>query len=203
MAIGVRCIPTMDTNQDTLAAAIHRNIQAIARMEEDYNQRRSLADRITDRVGDFSGSMEFVVIHVLIFGAWILLNLGVIRLGPHFDPFPFMLLSVVVGLEAIFLSTFVLMKQKRMSQRADDRAHLDLQVNLLAEREMTLVLQMLEGISLKLGVKTVHEDLKELVEETSVEAMAMELQKAMDPASASGSEASDKRLGDGEEQRKD
>ncbi len=95
-----------------------------------------------------------------------------------------MLLSVLVGLEAIFLSTFVLMKQKRMSQRADERAHLDLQVNLLAEREMTLVLQMLEAISEHLGVNKVHSDLHELVAETSVEAMAEELQKAMGPETA-------------------
>jgi uncharacterized membrane protein len=68
-----------------------------------------------------------------------------------------------------------------MSQRADDRAHLDLQVNLLAEREMTLVLQMLQGISQKLGVQDRHEELQELAEETSVEAVAIELQKAMAP----------------------
>jgi uncharacterized membrane protein len=175
---------TMGLNQETLAGAIRRNIETIVRMEEGYNQQRSLSDRLADRIGDFSGSMEFVILHLVVYGAWILINLGVIRLGPRFDPFPFMLLSVLVGVEAIFLSTFVLMKQKRMSQRADDRAHLDLQVNLLAEREMTLVLQMLAGIAEKLGVQGDHADLKELAEETSVEAMAVELQKAMeDPAS--------------------
>ena len=169
----------MEPNRESIAGAIRRNIDAIARMEEDYNQKRSLSDRIADGIGDFSGSMAFVVIHVVLYSVWILMNLGVIRLGPRFDPFPFMLLSVVVGLEAIFLSTFVLMKQRRMSQRADDRAHLDLQVNLLAEREMTLVLQMLEDISGRLGVNKVRPGLRELAAETSVEAMAEELQKAM------------------------
>jgi len=168
----------MEPQQETLASAIRRNIEMIARMEEGYDQQRSFSDILADRIGDFSGSMRFVVLHIVFYGGWILVNLGVLKLAPRFDPFPFMLLSVLVGVEAIFLSTFVLMKQKRMSQRADDRAHLDLQVNLLAEREMTLVLQMLEGISRKLGMPATVGELKELVEETSVEAMAEELQKA-------------------------
>ena len=180
----------MVPQQENLASAIRRNIESIVRMEEEYNQKRSFSDRLADRIGDFSGSMEFVIIHVFLYSGWILLNLGVIRLWPRFDPFPFMLLSVLVGLEAIFLSTFVLMKQKRMSQRADERAHLDLQVNLLAEREMTLVLQMLEAISERLGVNKVHSDLHELVAETSVEAMAEELQKAMGPETAGGTPTS-------------
>jgi uncharacterized membrane protein len=81
----------------------------------------------------------------------------------------------VVSLEAIFLSTFVLMKQNRMSKRADQRAHLDLQINLLAEREMTLVLQILHRISTRLGVHMPGEEIEEFKEETSVEAVAQEL----------------------------
>ena len=150
-------------------------------MEADYAKQRTFADRIADKIGDFSGSMAFVLLHLVVYGTWILINVGVLPVAPRFDPFPFMLLSVLVGVEAIFLSTFVLMKQKRMSQRADERAHLDLQVNLLAEREMTLVLQMLVGISTKLGVPPEHEELKELAEETPLEVMAEELQKAMAP----------------------
>jgi uncharacterized membrane protein len=171
----------VNSNRETLATAVRRNIDAIVRMEADYTRQRSYADRVADRIGDFSGSMAFVLLHIVIYGTWILINLGVLPVAPRFDPFPFMLLSVLVGVEAIFLSTFVLMKQKRMSQRADDRAHLDLQVNLLAEREMTLVLQMLEGISEKLGVATADRELKELSAETPLEAMAEELQKAMAP----------------------
>jgi uncharacterized membrane protein len=163
----------VDPNQETLASAVRRNIDAIVRMEAGYNQQRSLSDRLADKIGDFSGSMAFVLLHLGIYGTWILINLGVLPVAPRFDPFPFMLLSMVVGVEAIFLSTFVLMKQKRMSQRADDRAH------LLAEREMTLVLQMLEGISHKLGVTVGDKELRELAEETPLEAMAAEVQKAM------------------------
>jgi uncharacterized membrane protein len=176
------CLPyPVGPNQDNLASAIRRNIDAIARMEDVSNQKRSLSDRVADIIGDFSGSMAFVLLHVILYGAWILINIGILPIAPRFDPFPFMLLSMIVGVEAIFLSTFVLMKQKRMSQREEVRAHLDLQVNLLAEREMTVVLQMLAVISERLGVKNASADLEELAEETSVEAMVEELQKVMTP----------------------
>jgi uncharacterized membrane protein len=82
----------------------------------------------------------------LLYGGWILVNSGLVPGLPRFDPFPFVLLAVASSVEAIFLSTFVLMKQNRMSGREDLRAHLDLQINLLSEREMTLVLQMLQRI---------------------------------------------------------
>ena len=170
----------VEPNQENVGGAIRRNIEAIARMEGDFNRQRSFSHRLVDGIADFCGSMLFVSLHIVIYGAWILINLGVLRIAPPFDPYPFMLLSMLVGLEAIFLSTFVLMKQNRMGQRADDRAHLDLQVNLLSEREMTLLLEMVQGISHKLGVRTPHSELQELLEETSVEAMATELQKAME-----------------------
>jgi uncharacterized membrane protein len=112
---------------------------------------------------------------VLLYGSWILIN--TVKRGwlPRFDPFPFLLLSVVVSLEAIFLSTFVLIKQNRMSKRSGQRGRLDLQINLLAEREMTLVLQMLHTISARLGINAPKEQIEEFVEETSVEAVAEEL----------------------------
>jgi len=171
----------VNAKQETLASAVRRNIEAIVRMEADYTRQRSCSDRVADLIGDFSGSMAFVIIHIVFYGGWILINSGLLPIAPRFDPYPFMLLNFLVSVEAIFLSTFVLMKQKRMSQRADDRAHLDLQVNLLAEREMTLVLQMLSGISEKLGVRTMDKELKELAAETPLEVMAEELQKAMAP----------------------
>jgi uncharacterized membrane protein len=125
-----------------------------------------------DTIGGFSGSIKFVFLHALVFAGWIGWNLFTAR---KFDPFPFMLLSLLVSLEAIFLSTFVLMKQNRMSRREDLRAHLDLQINLLSEREMTLVLQLLQRISTRLGVRLSTEEIEELTEETSVEALASEL----------------------------
>jgi uncharacterized membrane protein len=160
---------------ESTCGAIRRNIEAVRKMEEEFANRRSLSDRIADTIGGFSGTPAFVAIHVAFFGGWILWNStpGTRK----FDPFPFLLLSVVVSIEAIFLSTFVLMKQNRMSKREDLRAHLDLQINLLSEREMTLVLQLLQRISTRLGVRLSTEEIEQLTEETSIEDLATQLRE--------------------------
>jgi uncharacterized membrane protein len=172
-------IANVGPHKEAVAGAIRQNIETIARIEEEFNRRRTLSDRIADVVSNFMGSMTFVGVHAVWIGAWIAFNLGWLGGSRPFDPFPFMLLSAILSIEAIFLSTFVLIKQSRMSRRVDERAHLDLQINLLSEREMTVVLQMLESISARLGVKPQSEELRELAEETQVEAVANELQKAM------------------------
>lgn len=162
-------------------SAIRRNIEAIAKLEQDCTRNRSVADRIADVIGGFTGSLPFVAVHAVVFALWFLINLGILPFVRKFDPFPFLLLSMVVSLEAIFLSTFVLIKQNRMSQRADQRAHLDLQINLLTEQEMTRVLQILQKISRRLGVPISEAELEELSEETSVEEVANEVQKTIEP----------------------
>jgi uncharacterized membrane protein len=169
----------MEPRPDTIAKAIRDNIATIARIEEQFERRRTFADRVADRIGDFSGSLAFVFTHALLIALWILINLRLLPVVRPWDPFPFVLLGAMVSVEAIFLSTFVLIKQSRMSRRAEERAHLDLQINLLAEREMTLVLQMLQGICTTLGVRTPGDQLAELSAETPVEAVASELQKTI------------------------
>jgi uncharacterized membrane protein len=164
---------------DPACNAIKENIDAIVRLEESFVQRRRLPERIADLIGNFAGSFVFVVLHVVFYGVWILINLGLIPPLARFDPFPFMLLNVLVSLEAIFLATFVLIKQNRMSKRADQRAHLDLQINLLAEREMTLMLQMLQRICTRLGVRMQDQEIEDLAAETSVEALAQQLQEKL------------------------
>jgi uncharacterized membrane protein len=164
---------------DTVAQCIRQNIETIAKLEAEFNRRRTWSDRVADIISDFTGSMSFVGVHALLIGGWILLNLHPMLGIRPWDPFPFMLLAAMVSTEAIFLSTFVLIKQSRMSRRADDRAHLDLQINLLAEREMTLVLQMLQAVCTRLNVQAPNEQVNELKAETPVEAVANELQKAI------------------------
>ncbi len=159
------------------ARTIRENIDAVRRLEAEFASERSPSDRIADLIGGFSGSLKFVAVHALLFGAWILWNVAA---GGHkFDPYPFLLLSLVVNLEAIFLSTFVLMKQNRMSKREDLRAHLDLQINLLSEQEMTLVLQLLRRISTRLGVPLSTQQIEELSGETSVEELANQLRETL------------------------
>jgi uncharacterized membrane protein len=156
--------------------AIRENIDAVRKLEDEFTRNRTLADRIADVIGGFGGSLKFVAFHVLVFGGWIAWN----AIGSRrFDPYPFLLLSLAVNLEAIFLSTFVLMKQNRMSKREDLRAHLDLQINLLSEQEMTLVLQLLRRISTRLGVPLSTQQLEELSGETSVEDLASQLRETL------------------------
>ena len=112
------------------------NIRAVADVERRSLRDRSAAHRFGDALARVTGSTPFAIIHVAIFAAWLIVNAGVTPFAP-FDPYPFNFLTLVVSLEAIFLTVFVLMSQNRMSRLADRRAHLDLQVNLLAERELT------------------------------------------------------------------
>jgi uncharacterized membrane protein len=112
--------------------------------------RRTLQVRLADTITRFTGSMGFVWFHVIWFGAWIALN--VVPAGVRFDPFPFGLMTTIVSLEAIFLSAFVLISQNRMQAVADRRAELDLHINLLAEREATVLLSKLVRIERHLGI---------------------------------------------------
>ncbi len=128
------------------------NIQAIIRLEEDQDRERSLSDRVADGIASFAGTVTFVGLHLAWFGLWAAANMGYLPFGASFDPYPFQLLCMLVSLEGVLLSTFVLIKQNRMGLRADRRAHLDLQVNLLTEKEVTKVIQMLQAVSSHLGV---------------------------------------------------
>jgi uncharacterized membrane protein len=165
----------VQNGDEPIAQAIRRNIETIARLEREFDLRRTAKERAADAIGGFTGTITFVVVHAAIFSVWILGNKGLIPGFPVFDKYPFMLLNVAVSLEAIFLSTFVLIKQERMSRRADQRAQLDLQINLLSEREMTAVLQMLQRISQRLGVHSSGREVEELAEETPVEALANQI----------------------------
>jgi len=158
-----------------------RNIRAIARLENEALHQRSLTGRISDGVTRFAGSSVFIVLHIIWFSLWIILNMGRVR-GIHpFDPYPFTFLTMVVSLEAIFLSIFVLISQNRMARQADRRAHLDLQINLLAEQENTMMLRMLESLCEREGIKTesLKEEIHSLFTQTDVRALMHELEKEL------------------------
>ena len=95
-----------------------------------FERMRAVQDRTADRVTRFAGSLKFVYIHVAWFGAWIALNVGLIGLGAEFDKYPFGLLTMIVSLEAIFLSTFVMVSQNRQALRSEVRAQVDFESNL-------------------------------------------------------------------------
>jgi uncharacterized membrane protein len=159
-----------DVTPSTESKAVDENVQAIQRWEQAALHTRSTAERLSDWITALAGSGPIQVAHVAWFAAWISANTHVIPGIQPFDPFPFPLLTTIVSLEAIFLALFVLASQNRLSHQSDKRAHLDLQVDLLAEREMTAVLQLLQDIANHLAVKvTVTPDqIRELTKKTDI-----------------------------------
>src|SRR4051812_35902040 len=161
-----------------------RNIEMIVRMEEEFLQQRSAAARVVDAAVDAVGSMPSFLIHVAAFAGWILLNSGAIAGIRPWDPFPFILLTMFVSMEGVVLALFVLMKQNRMSRRADERDHLHLQVNLLAEKEITTLLQLQQHMIAHLGIPAPPQEaeVEQLAQETAVENLANEVRnKLPDP----------------------
>ena len=142
----------MSTESISQNEIIRKNISAISDMQRRDVAARKPQERISDSITRFSGSTLFVFLHVIWFGLWILLNIGLVHLPQisEFDPFPFGLLTMIVSLEAIFLSTFVLISQNRMSALSEKRAELDLQVNMLAEQKAAKTLELLEHIAQQL-----------------------------------------------------
>ncbi len=153
------------------------NVRAIADLERQLFHQRSRLDRVTDAVTQFTGSRAFLIGHAAWFLTWVTINRG----PWAFDPYPFSLLNVVVSLEAIFLTSIVLMTQSRMARHADRRAHLDLQVNLLAEQELTAILQMLYALCQKAGTCARVNDarVEQLLKETDVVELAATLDKEL------------------------
>ena len=129
---------------------IEENVRSISDLETAVRSHESMSDRIASHISGFCGSMVFVWVHIVFFTGWILLNS--VLLPKAFDPFPFTFLTFVVSLEAIFLSTFILIAENRQEQVNERRSKLDLQINLLAEQESTKTLQILEAIARKLEV---------------------------------------------------
>lgn len=160
-----------------LADAIEHNIQNMFRLRMQRSQQHTRQERLADRITTFSGRMFFVYLHLLWFGAWVLSNTGWLGL-PRFDPFPYGLLTMLVSLEAIFLSTFVLISQNRLGADADRRDDLDLHIGLLTEHKVTCMLQMLDAIQSKLGiVNNPDNDLAQLEIESKPRDVLAEIQR--------------------------
>jgi len=134
-----------------------RNIDALVEARAAAEHAKPVQERIAAAISRFAGSMAFVCIHAAIVGLWIVWNLGWIGGLPPFDP-TFVVLAMVASVEAIFLSTFVLITQNRMQEQAERRAELDLQISLLAEHEVTQVMTLLDAVARRLGVEVPRED---------------------------------------------
>lgn len=134
-----------------ITSVVERNIAALIERRKLEEQQRGLQDRLAERIARFTGSMTFVYFHLLVFGSWIFVNLPWLSF-PKFDP-SYVTLAMVASVEAIFLSTFVLITQNRIARAADKRADLDLQISLLAEHEITRLINLVSAMGEKLGVE--------------------------------------------------
>jgi uncharacterized membrane protein len=128
------------------SGASSRNIRAVSALEHSALAQRSMGERWADRVAATAGRVWFAMVHVGLFLGWMILNSGILSPALVFDPYPFQLLTLVTSLEAIFLSLFILTSQNRATSQADQRSHLDLQINLLAEAESTAALKILQAL---------------------------------------------------------
>ena len=119
---------------------------------EEIDRIRKAENRVSDKITAFAGTMRFVYIHSVWFGLWIAINLGLLGAALIFDEYPFGLLTLIVSLEAIFLSTFVMISQNRQAKSAEVRSDLDYKTNVMAEREIDIIMRALQRMAEMQGI---------------------------------------------------
>ena len=175
---GAATLPVVDTSVDDRPDRRRRRLvvnRAFGAIKAQHSANRSIIERVADRLNAAASSTAFLVVHALWFTIWILWNTGTLGFRP-FDPFPFGLLTMVVSLEAIFLTIFVLMAQKRESAIAELREEMSLQVGLRLEEEVTKTLQLVAGLYTRLGHKVAEDaELHEMLQPLDIEKIEREL----------------------------
>jgi uncharacterized membrane protein len=162
-----------------LASALERNIEALAERRQREAEQASASDKIANWISRFAGSMAFVAVHAVLVAGWVVLNAGLTPIPP-FDP-SFVILATVASVEAIFLSTFILISQNRAAVLADRRADLDLQISLLSEHEVTHLIKLTSAIAHRLGVdEAFNPELDELKRTVAPEAVLERIQETTD-----------------------
>jgi uncharacterized membrane protein len=175
--VGFQKEPTYAPPPVGLAPALDRNIRALRRRAEDEEKNARWQERTADAITRFTGSMTFVFLHLVVFGSWIVGNLGWIPGVPAWDP-SFVVLAMIASVEAIFLSTFVLISQNRMAAAADKRADLDLQISLLTEHELTKMAALLSEVAKAAGVgMRSQNEIEEIKQDVRPEAVLDEIER--------------------------
>ncbi|HEV8504412.1 MAG TPA: DUF1003 domain-containing protein [Chitinophagaceae bacterium] len=160
-----------------LARVVERNVNTLLNRKKKEDRKRTVEERLVDSVTSFVSSMLSVYVHLVLFGVWIFWNTGLLPLKP-FDP-SFVILAMFAAVEAIFLTTFVLIGQKRINIQADKWAELDLQVSLLTEHEVTRLLNLITAIARKMEIEEAHDkEIEELSKETHPEKVLDTMEKA-------------------------
>ena len=161
-----------------MSTVVHRNIASLLEVRRREERARSTSERISDAITAFAGSMWFVYAHLALFGGWIAVNLGWVPPVKRFDP-SFVVLAMFASVEAIFLSTFILISQNRSQRSADRRSEMDLQISLLTEHELTRAIHMLDEIARRVGARLPEDhELAEIKKDVTPERVAEEIDKA-------------------------
>jgi uncharacterized membrane protein len=153
------------------------NVEAIAKLEHDALSRRTPTERVSDAITRLVGNVGFLLGQLIFLAVWSMLNLHLIPRFREFDPFPFGMLALIVSSESVFLTIFVLISQNRMSRQSERRSHLDLQVSMLSEQELTTILQMLHKLCEHMGVdvNSTKQEVQSFSKTTDVHKLANEL----------------------------
>ena len=159
-----------------LSGALRRNIDALEERRRQQAASAPMEARVAEAITRFTGSMLFVYVHLALYGAWIVVNLGVVPGVPTFDP-SFVVLAMVASVEEIFLSHFVLISQNRMAAAADKRADLDLHISLLTEHELTKLVELVTALAAKAGVRAdADPEIAEIKKDVAPEAVLDEIE---------------------------
>jgi uncharacterized membrane protein len=156
---------------------IQDHVELIAKQEQEFLSQRTQAERLTDSIAGFVGSLKFVIAHLCLFALWIGFNL--LPHLRHFDPTPFSLLQTCVAMESILVASFILMRQARLGRRSDERDHLMLQILLLTEKEITVVLGMDRHIATEMGLdkEANTPEVRDLSQKTSIDDVAQTIKE--------------------------
>jgi uncharacterized membrane protein len=174
------CLSAMPPTKTAQPSPTADNIHTIIDLERQALAASSWTARVGDSISRFAGSLWFVLCQVMAFTFWATWN-ALASPPLRFDPYPYGLLTFIVSLEGVLIATFVLIAQNRMAAQSDRRDHLNLQVDLLAEQEMTLMLRMLRRISERLNIAEPAEEARaaKLGEDTNVYELMQEIEKEL------------------------
>lgn len=182
---GINPQPPPPPPESEMSSVVHRNIRTLVALRQREEQKRTISDRIAVSVTRFAGSMWCVYFHALWFGGWLAWNSGLVPGVKPFDPFPFSMLAMIAAVEAIFLSTFILISQNRIQRQADRRAELDLQISLLTEHELTRAVTLLDSVAQKVGAtRPPAEELEEIKKDIAPERVIEEMERVEGQPSA-------------------
>ncbi|MGI4942211.1 MAG: DUF1003 domain-containing protein [Janthinobacterium lividum] len=168
---------------DTAPQSVIKNIDDVVSFEEELTARRGLGERVGEAVGSFAGRLAFVACQLAVVAGWVVVNAGLVPGVPAFDPFPYGLGGAMLSLEGVLLASFVLLKQAHEGRLSERRSHLNLQANLLVEKEVTKLIQMLQLQSRADGTErqVMDGEAREMAQNTAVGHLAKELDRRLDP----------------------